>query len=108
MEIYNLGELLKECRIKQRLTQTQVAKRLNYSRATICAYESNTIKPSLDALTLLARLYKVSTDYLLNIDKREVIVIDGLTDNQITILRTTALEFERCNKEIIRKKQTLK
>lgn len=81
-EAYDLGIRLKGLREKLKLSQTQVAKRLNLSRSAIANYESNMSYPSTDVVTKLAILYHTTTDYILGIDNRKVIVLDGLTPDE--------------------------
>ena len=54
MDAYDLGLRLKGLREKHKLSQTQVATRLNLSRSAIANYESNTSFPSTDVVTKLA------------------------------------------------------
>lgn len=84
--VYDFGYRLKELRHKKKLSQLQVAKILNVERATVSSYENNIAMPSVEILTKLALLYHVSADYLLGIDNRHVIIIDGLTQRQQMIL----------------------
>ena len=45
--VYDFGLRLKELREAKHLTQSDVANRLDVTRATISGYECNTITPSL-------------------------------------------------------------
>ena len=82
MDAYDLGLRLKGLREKHKLSQTQVATRLNLSRSAIANYESNTSYPSTDVVTKLALLYHTSTDYILGLENRTTITLDGLTSSQ--------------------------
>lgn len=87
MEIYDFGLRLKELREAKKLSQTEVAKRLNVGRSTISGYESNTITPSLEQFTRLAILYHTSLDYMMGLDNRTCFYLDGLSkEQQQTIL----------------------
>lgn len=86
--VYDFGLRLKELREKKKLSQLQVAKRLDITRASVSSYENNIATPSVDVLIKLALLYRVSTDYLLGIDNRRVIVIDDLTPRQQSVIET--------------------
>ena len=81
-QAYDLGIRLKGLREKHRLSQTQVATRLNLSRSAIANYESNTSFPSTDVVTKLALLYHTSTDYILGLENRTTVTLDGLTPSQ--------------------------
>lgn len=91
--IYDLGLILKELRKKKNLSQEQVAKRLNLTKASISGYENNIITPGIDTIRELAMLYNITSDYLLGLDKKDTIVIDGLTPRQKDIIETLVLEF---------------
>ena len=82
MDAYDLGLRLKGLREKYKLSQTQVATRLNLSRSAIANYESNTSFPSTDVVTKFALLYRTSTDYILGLENRTTITLDGLTPSQ--------------------------
>ncbi|MFA7745147.1 helix-turn-helix domain-containing protein [Salinicoccus roseus] len=52
-------------------SKTEAAKRLNVATSTYSGYEYGHRKPDNETLIRLARLYDVSTDYLLGIDKAD-------------------------------------
>lgn len=82
MEVYDFGLRLKELRESKRLSQTDVASRLNVSRSTISGYESNTITPSLEQFTRMAVLYNASLDYIMGLENRRGYYLDGLSEDQ--------------------------
>lgn len=84
--IYDFGMRLKELREKKKMTQEQVARRLNLTKASISGYENNIASPSLDVLKQFCYLYHVSADYLLGIDNRKTIILDNLTSRQECII----------------------
>ncbi len=87
-EPYDFGKRLQDIRIAKGYSQSFVADRLNVSKQTISRYENNTQTPSLDALINLALFYNVSTDYLLGLDHRETLYIDGFDkESQMHILK---------------------
>ena len=61
----SFGSRLKELRISKNLTQEDLAKKINLSKANISKYEADLVEPSLETLSLLAKLFDVSTNYLL-------------------------------------------
>ncbi|MCL2002666.1 MAG: helix-turn-helix domain-containing protein [Oscillospiraceae bacterium] len=79
--------------MKKKLKQSQVAKRLNVTSSTICCYEANTRFPSTDMLAQLALFYNVSADYLLGIENRSMVCVDGLTGRQADIVESLISEF---------------
>jgi len=96
--VYDFGYRLRELRGKKKLTQTQVAKRLELSKATISGYENNIKTPSIDVLIQLSILYGASTDYILGLDNRKMMIIDGITELQEQILNSLLTEFKSSKK----------
>lgn len=76
------GNRIAELRLARNWTQVQLAQKLNVSKQTVSNWENNNILPSIDLLIKLARLFSVSTDYILALDSREYIEVSGLTDVQ--------------------------
>lgn len=63
MYFRRIGEL----RIDNDIKQIEVAKYLEVGQGTYSGYESGKIKIPVDKVILLAKFYKVSTDYLLGL-----------------------------------------
>lgn len=82
----NMGEKLKSLRIEKNLTQKQVADRIGLAISAVSSYESDTRYPSYDVLVKLARIFHVSTDYLLGITNTRNIDVTGLNDNEIELV----------------------
>ena len=99
--IFDFGYRLRELRDSKNLTQTQVAKRLSLSKTTISGYENNIKTPSLDVLVKLSILYGVSADYILGLENRKMLLIDGLTLNQEEIMKDLIREFRDMNKKAV-------
>lgn len=99
MAVYDFGMRLKELRESKRLSQTDVAARLDVSRATISGYECNTITPSVEQLVKLAVLYNASLDYMLGMENRSYLYLDDLTESQ---QRTVLDIVDRLKKEFLR------
>lgn len=56
---------LAELRNQNKLTQRDIAKRLNISQPSYIRYEQGTAEPTYENLVKIADLFDVSTDYLL-------------------------------------------
>lgn len=65
----DIGERLRQLRIKRKLTQHEVEELTGISRSTLSLYELGIRTPSIDKLIQLALLYKVSIDYICGIEK---------------------------------------
>lgn len=57
---------LKELRISQNLTQSELAEKLNLKPSIIGMYENGKRTPEVKTLSLISELFDVSTDYLLD------------------------------------------
>ena len=86
IQLVNMGEKLKSLRIEKKLTQKQVADRIGLAISAVSSYESGTRYPSYDVLVKLARIFHVSTDYLLGITDKRNIDVTGLRDNEIELV----------------------
>ena len=78
------GEKLKELRMQAGLTQAQLAQRIGVTKSVVSFYELRERSPSPDVLMKLSGIFHVSTDYLLGIEKKELLDVSGLTASQIT------------------------
>lgn len=58
-------ERLKVLRTERNLTQEELGKMVNVSSKTVGAWERGTRQPSIEAITKLAEIFNVTTDYLL-------------------------------------------
>lgn len=88
--IKDLPKKLKDLRIKQGLSQKQVAEKLNLSPSIISGYETGERTPSVENILSLSYLYKCSTDYLLGKTMENSfskIDTNGLNDIQIQAIQ---------------------
>ena len=86
--INNVGERIKYLRDKAGFTQTYLAKRLGISRSAVNGWEMSIAMPSLANIVELARIFNVSSDYLLCLDERMLIDISELgSDEQEAVVR---------------------
>ena len=60
-----LGEIIKNFRVENNLTQKKLAEMLHLTANNVCEWEKGRSYPSYDILIKLADMMKVSTDYLL-------------------------------------------
>lgn len=63
----SISERLKDLRIKNNISQNDLALSLGIKRHTISAYETGSITPPIDKLILISKYYGVSIDYLCGI-----------------------------------------
>ena len=82
----DFGNVLKTLRLKENMTQAQLAQKLGLTKSVISAYETGLRLPSYDILTHIAKIFNVSTDSLLGLENKREIDLSGLTENEITAL----------------------
>ncbi len=82
----DFGNTLKTLRIKENLTQAQLAQKLGLTKSVISAYETGLRMPSYDVLLHIAQIFKVSTDYLLGLEHPQEIDLSGLSTDEVTAL----------------------
>ena len=83
----DFGNTLKMLRTQSGFTQEQIANRLGLTKSVISAYETGLRMPSYDVLIMISKIFKVTTDYLLGVEKKEEIDLSGLTEEEITALK---------------------
>lgn len=83
----DFGITLKTLRTQNNFAQVQLAQKLGLTKSVISAYETGLRLPSYDVLINIAKIFKVSTDYLLGMDNRQEIDLSGLTPEEITALK---------------------
>lgn len=94
----DFGSRLKELRTQAGMTQLQLAQRLGITKSVVSFYELQERTPSPDVLVKLAGIFRVSTDYLLGLDKRETIDISGLDNEDVAIMRALAESLRKKSK----------
>lgn len=63
-----LAKRLKQLRLENNLTQTELGKKVNVTKVSISGYETGNRKPDIDTLYKLASVFSVSVDDLLGLD----------------------------------------
>lgn len=81
-----MGHKLKSLRAEKRLTQKQLADRIGLAVSAVSSYESGTRYPSYDVLVKLARIFHVTTDYLVGMTDARNIDVTGLTEDEIAFV----------------------
>lgn len=77
---------LKQLRENKRLTQAQVAERIDVTASMVSSYETDIRLPSYATLLKIANLFGVSVDYLLGRDERRMVDISSLTEEEASVV----------------------
>lgn len=85
-----IAEKIKELRQARGWTQADLARRLNITRNGVNSWEQGLSTPSPASLVDLARLFSVSTDYLLGVERLNTVNVTGLDERDVAILAELA------------------
>ena len=73
-----LNKRINELRGSFGWTQVQLAQKLGVTKQTVSNWENDNIQPSIDMLVKLAKIFNVTTDYLLGLTPTNAINVDDL------------------------------
>jgi|GEM_PF-6797807 len=79
------GDIIKRLRKERKYSQTQLARLLGYSdKSSISKIENNEFELSQDKLVMVAKIFNISVDSLINNDA-------GVADDTVTLVNVKAL-----------------
>ena len=81
-----IHDRIKMLREQYNYSQADLAKKLNIARTSVLAWENQTSIPTMKHIIAMAKLFRVSTDYLLEVEEKRSISIDNLTDEEVSII----------------------
>ena len=84
------ADRIKALRESRGWTQAELARRMNMTRNGINSWEQGLSMPSPQSLVDLARLFSVSTDYLLGVEKHNTVNVTGLDEKDVALIAQLA------------------
>ena len=81
-----IADKIKMLRNANNMTQSELARKLNITRSSVNAWEMGISIPSTTFIVELAQLFRVSTDYLLDLPTHNSIDISTLNETEISIV----------------------
>ena len=81
-----IHERIKMLREQYNYSQADLAYKLKIARTSVLAWENQTSVPAMKHIIALSELFRVSTDYLLEVDNKRTISLDGLANEEINII----------------------
>ena len=93
-----VGAKIKQLRSQRNMSQITLAQQLGVSKSVISSYKNSVHLPPYDVLIQMARIFGVSTDYLLGTVNNKSVNVDGLTDTQIEAITRIVNELKATNK----------
>lgn len=85
-ELFSLADKIKSLREQAGITQSELARSMALTRSSINAWEMGLSVPSTQYIVELAKLFHVSTDYLLGMEQSAVLYVDYLTEKEVSVL----------------------
>lgn len=104
MNVLDFGIKLRELRERAGMSQKQLAAYIGVSPTSISLYELHERMPKQETMAEIARVFRVSTDYLLGIEKKRTLDLSGLTEEEIEILERLAESMRKKNERIKKNK----
>ncbi len=93
------GEKIKELRTARGWTQADLARRLGITRNGVNSWEQGLSVPSPASLVELAKIFSVSTDYLLGVESLDTVNVTGLKKRDVAVLAELADRLREHNNE---------
>ena len=84
----DIADKIKALRESRGMTQAELARQLGITRSGVNAWEMGLSVPSTQYVVDLALFFNVSSDFLLGIDSSFTLNVEGLSDDDICMLRT--------------------
>lgn len=84
------ADRIKALREARGWTQAELARRMNMTRNGINSWEQGLSMPSPPSLVDLAKLFSVSTDYLLGVENYSAVNVTGLNEEDVALLAQLA------------------
>ena len=84
------ADRIKALRESRGWTQAELARRMNMTRNGINSWEQGLSMPSPQSLVDLARLFSVSTDDLLGVEKHNTVNVTGLDEKDVALIAQLA------------------
>lgn len=92
-----LGQRINELRQVFGWNQVEMAKRLGVAKQTVSNWENDNIQPSIEMLIRLAKLFNVTTDYLLGFDQTPRLSMEGLPTEVVAHIALLIEDYKKYN-----------
>ncbi len=81
-----ISERIKMLRENAGFSQTQLAKKLDVSRSAVNAWEMGFSAPTTQYIVAMAKLFHVSSDYILGLEQGYSLRIENYTDEELALV----------------------
>ncbi len=87
-------DMIKKLREDAGLSQSELAKKLDVTRSSVNAWEMGLSTPTTHYVVELAKLFHISSDYLLGIEAKRTLILDGYSKTEIELLYNLIRYFD--------------
>ena len=81
-----IGDKIRELRERAGYSQSELARRLSVTRSSVNAWESGLSAPTAVYIVELAKLFHVTSDYLLELDTSSMLNLSGLAEEELRLV----------------------
>jgi len=96
-----VGDRIKELRLLNKMTQSELAERVGLTYVQIGRYEKQKSNPSADVLQRLAEALNTSADFLMNGDSQDI-VAGKITDRELVSLFQAVEQLNNDDQQMIK------
>lgn len=89
-----ISEKIKELRERAGLSQAQLAKKLDVTRSSVNAWEMGLSTPTTQYIVAFAKLFHVSTDYILGMEQEYAISMRDYSEEEISLVLNMLRYFD--------------
>ncbi len=86
---------IRELREKAGYSQAQLAKKLDVTRSSVNAWEMGLSTPTTQYIVALAKLFHVSTDYILGTQNEMTVSLDGYSEEETALIFNLLKYFDQ-------------
>ena len=86
---------IRDMREKYGMSQSELANRLGVTRSAVNAWESGISTPTARYVAALAKLFRVSADYLLGTEADLRVSLEGYSDEEVKLVLDLIQYFDR-------------
>lgn len=90
-----IGDTIRGLRERVGYSQAELARKLSITRSSVNAWESGLSAPTAAYIVDLAKLFHVSSDFILGLDATNQLNLSGLTEQEIHILYSLVDYFDK-------------
>lgn len=93
-------DIIKNLREQSDCSQAQLARQLGITRSSVNAWEMGISVPSTQYIVELAKIFRVSTDFLLGVNSTSTVDVSGLCAEDIELVTKVVAHLRKINSRI--------